>query len=78
MEKGFLVTRTFKVLNSNFGNFSYTTSVFRDRNEAIKVLTFPSKYYSVRRIGKNDWVQFPVDDKVGSVTEISLTEVNIF
>lgn len=78
MEKMFLVTRTFKVLGCPSGDFTYATSAYRDRNEAIKVFTYPSKYFTVRRLGKNEWVEIPTGDKVGSVTEISISEINVY
>ena len=78
MEKIFLVTRTFRVLGCPSGDFDYRTSAYRDRNEAIKVITHPSKYFHIRRLAKNEWVEFSTDNKVGSVTEISITEINVF
>lgn len=78
MEKMFLVTRTFKILGLPSGDFTYTASAYRDRNEAIKVFTLPSKYYTVRRLGKNKWVEFSTGDKVSSVTEISISEINVY
>lgn len=78
MEKMFLVTRTFKVLGCPSGDFTYATSAYRDRNEAIKVFTMPSKYYTVRRLGKNKWVEFSTGDKIGSVTEITISEINVY
>ena len=78
MEKGFLVTRTFRVLAVKGQDFSYSTSVYRDRNEAIKVFTSPSRFYRVERLSKNQWVEFAIDEKVGHVTEISISEINIF
>ena len=78
MEKMFLVTRTFKVLGCPSGDFTYTTSAYRDRNEAIKFITYPSKYFTVRRLGKNEWVEIPNSDIVSSVTEISISEINVY
>ena len=78
MEKMFLVTRTFKVLGLPSGDFTYTTSAYRDRNEAIKVFTLPSKYFTVRRLGKNKWVEIPNSDIVSSVTEITISQINVY
>ena len=78
MEKMFLVTRVFRVLGCPSGDFSYSTSAYRDRNEAIKVFTYPSKYFDVRRIAKNQWVEFAKNDKISSVTEITISEINVF
>ena len=78
MEKMFLVTRVFRVLGCPSADFSYSTSAYRDRNEAIKVFTYPSKHFDVRRIAKNQWVEFAKNDKISSVTEITISEINVF
>ena len=81
MEKGFVVKRVFKVLGCPSGDFTYITSVFRNRNEAIqaiKVFSLWSKDFTLQRLSKNEWVEFPSNGEVGSVTEISLIEVVIY
>lgn len=78
MKKAFLVERTFRVLGYHSGDFNYTTSAFMDRNDAVRSILDPSKYFTVRRLGKNKWVEVPNVDIVKSVTEITITEINLF
>ena len=78
MKKAFLVERTFRVLGCHSGDFSYNTSAYMDRNEAVRSILYPSKYFTVHRLGKNKWVEVPNADIVKSVTEITITEINLF
>ena len=78
MKKAYLVTSTMRILGCSNGDFICNQSVYDDRNMAIKIATMPNKCSTFRRVGKNDWVEFPNRDNINWVTEIHISPINRF